>query len=436
MTKRLLLALATVASVLVGPAASAAGCAPVHRYGHWTRIEYPANALRSTMNVIPAARRGGPDTLFMLGVSGEPANSQQRAILRSDDGGCSWVTAYAVQATQQTAAALGSPEVGITGLSVAPRRGPNGAVLYAVTGDSLATFAVPPPTATIVSTDGGKHWTVHVPSDLTKDVPRCGVASVSTGPDPATAYLHCVSGSLAEAYGLMPVRCYRSLYVTHDYGAIWTPIAPGLTKPGTVAPDGTLRQEQFGCGPAGQGTVTSADRRLLGGLWEVRTATTAVYAHTVVVRSTDHGKTWKPYGPAAPGDTYYFAESTQPSGVPVLLASADNVHYNVGVGGGPWRQLPAIRVPAAQQGRSTTFGLVDETTTVLTVYSDGGGNPRVFSYDVQRSRDWRELPPPPKLNGKPAWGEYSGPRLVTAAGSPSVYIWLWSDMAGIFRYTP
>jgi hypothetical protein len=306
-----------------------------------------------------------------------------------------------------------------------------GSVVYAVTAETVIGIATPPPVATIVSRDGGATWAVHVPSDLTKDVPRCTTTVVSAGPDPATAYLWCSTGfSIGEA-GLIAYRCRYSLYVTHDYGVSWTPIARGLTDPSKVTPDASAASGQYGCGPAGQGSATTADPYLRDVLWEVWHAPDN--SITMVSRSADGGRTWKQYGPRTPEGVWALQATTRGDGVTVLLD--DNYDsWAVAVGGGTWKALPALRLPASQQAPigAGSIHLLDRTATVLMVHVDGRGTARAFSYDAVKGGAWRELPAPPSVNGKSAWTNIF-PRVAANPALGGFYV-ASSGGVGIWRY--
>jgi hypothetical protein len=368
---------ALVLAGLVTVPGHAATCAARTKIGRWTYVASPPwpaedyNGYTSVgeeyTNILGSPARD--DSALTVVGAGNPRRillSNQRSLLRSLDGGCTWTLAFTLStstnatmlATQLTALG-GIPTTRITQVAV-PWSGSAAArplvYLLVDAGGGLGEYAV------LRSDDDGTTW-----HNVTPD--PTGLAGATRTPQPGSArYLALAPSSPATAY--LCVDCYVNslganvppkLYVTRDKGATWTT----ATMPALAAND-TL----------GFYTTMTVDPADAASLW-LRTA------HGLY-HSADGGARWTtalkdlpvlPTGAnSAPVSVFHRAgsrsasvalsvfgkaayEGTAPATVPAGLVSGDD--------GKHWQKLPDV--PLGRLGLLTKRQLV---------------GPLVLSYDA------------------------------------------------------
>lgn len=235
-TRRLVTALVATTLVAAGSVVTTAdagsACAGARNLGHgWTLITPPPG-----LGVDGVAGQGSvpPRYTDFTTVPGEPATllvSDGGVIWRSGDAGCSWQSVYSLgtdlpaawQTTPYTVAQFAAADPGTHG----------GDRVYALLTPGFMTAfvvvaGVAPPTLVLLSTDGGKTWTLQQPPAGPGLVsqPRCSlVTSVSVSPtNQQVIDMVCVGGGgdqLAEAeQHQSPYQGFRST----DGGASWQPM--------------------------------------------------------------------------------------------------------------------------------------------------------------------------------------------------------------------
>lgn len=249
-TRRLVTAVVATTLIAAGSVVTTAGagtgCASAKNLGHgWTLIDPP-----SGLGIDGVAGEGGNPARYtdFTTVAGEPGTllvSDGSDIWRSGDAGCSWQSVYSV-ATDLPAAWETTPYA-LTQFAAADPGAHGGERVYAVlTPGFYSVFALSlgaaPPILVLLSTDGGKNWTLQQPP-ATPDVahyPRClTVSSASVSPaDQQVIDLLCVGGAadqvVESAQHQSPYQGFRST----NGGATWQqmdyPISFG---PSTLAAD-------------------------------------------------------------------------------------------------------------------------------------------------------------------------------------------------------
>jgi hypothetical protein len=370
---------ALVLAGLVTVPGHAATCAARSKIGRWTYVAsppWPADDYNGYTSVGDEYTNilGSPATddsaLTVVG-PGNPRRillSNQRSLLRSLDGGCTWTLAFtlststsATMLTTQLTALGGIPTTRITQVAV-PWGGSAAArslvYLLVDAGGGLGEYAV------LRSDDDGTTW-----HNVTPD--PTGLAGATRTPQPGEArYLAVAPSSPATAY--LCVNCYvnslganvpPTLYVTRDKGATWT----AATMPVLAANDTLGYYLTMTVDPAdaaslwlrtAHGLYHSADggahwTTALKDLPVVPVDAAANYAPVSVFHRA--GSRSASVVLSVLGRKYY--DSTAPATVPAGLVSTD--------GGKHWQKLPDVPL-----GR---LGLVTKKQVV---------GPLVLSYDA------------------------------------------------------
>jgi hypothetical protein len=223
---------ATAALLLAGltvvPAGAApSGCAARTRIGRWTYVASPAWPAGDNEGMVPVGDQytnplSRPSTMDSGQAVVGAANpkrillSNHRTVLRSLDRGCTWTTAFSLDAGDPAMLA-GVPDAAVKQV-VVPL---GGAAAVARPVVYLTIYASYQYTYAVVrSDDDGRTWTVVTPPGLLPDgKPQQGIPddlAVAPG-DPATTYL-CL---MCHENAFTPVPP-PTLYVTRDRGRTWT----------------------------------------------------------------------------------------------------------------------------------------------------------------------------------------------------------------------
>jgi hypothetical protein len=426
-TVRVLLATLLVSTGLAAVPASGAACATRHDAGRWATFDVPA---KQTIQLAAAYASSPslPDTLFAFETASTiPATEGggERDVMRSDDGGCTWVHAYSLSALPPTSRM--SMTGRFTSVTVVQRSGRTPPAVYAVAIDTESALTVAAPVTTVVSLDGGRAWHAYDPAagDAAADVPRCTTTELYPGLTARTAYLYCANDALGEAFD--PLRCRVSYWTTTDAGATWRPVAPEIADLAHVEPppDPMHPAVSYGCGPAAQLTPARPDTAVPNVLWD--TAKGPGPSTILVTRSTDGGATWRSWVAVPSAYAYQLHVSTPPGRTPVVVGHGNSSDLGWSVGGGPFRIAPPIRVRSAEKGVVTTVCLVPGSDLLVAAYFDGKNQARLFTYDVRHGRDWveRQRPPTRGKTKAAAWDQYGGNIFVADARSPYVYLRFW-----------
>lgn len=334
-TRRLVTALVAMTLIAAGSVVTTAGagtgCASATNVGHgWTLINPPPG-----LGVDGVAGQGSvpPRYTDFTTVPGEPATllvSDGAEIWRSGDAGCSWQSVYSI-GTDLPAAWETTPYT-VTQFAAADPGTHGGDRVYALLTPGFNTsfvlsVGVAAPTLVLLSTDGGKTWTLRQPPAGPDVVgqPRClGVTSVSVSPaDQQVIDMVCVGGAADQlAEGLQHQSPHQAFRSTNG-GVTWQqmnyPISFGANN-------------------------LAADPYSPNVIWAVGESPVSGSYYLTVYRSADGGATWSTHrmskgglgptwtltvAPAASGRTAVFA-STLPI---AIYESTDGT-------GARWRQDP------------------------------------------------------------------------------------------------